>query len=162
MRGVLDFLTSEKAEARLLRDRFVFKVVPMVNPDGVILGNSRCELRGVDLNRTWAKPNRKTDPEIYHIKKMVMAYARSERLVMFCDLHGHSKKKNIFAYGCHDRSQPYASRELPFILSKIHSNFSFEDCNFAVRGRDGTARVSLWKKLLLPNIFTLESSFCGA
>jgi murein tripeptide amidase MpaA len=42
MRGVLDFLTSDKNEAKLLRDKFVFKIVPMVNPDGVIIGNSRC------------------------------------------------------------------------------------------------------------------------
>jgi murein tripeptide amidase MpaA len=28
-------------------------VVPMVNPDGVIHGNSRCNLSGLDLNRQW-------------------------------------------------------------------------------------------------------------
>ena len=29
------------------------KVVPMLNPDGVINGNYRCSLAGVDLNRVW-------------------------------------------------------------------------------------------------------------
>ena len=28
----------------------------MVNPDGVILGNSRCNIAGYDLNRTWRSP----------------------------------------------------------------------------------------------------------
>jgi murein tripeptide amidase MpaA len=28
----------------------------MVNPDGVIEGNSRCNLSGVDLNRQWTDP----------------------------------------------------------------------------------------------------------
>lgn len=28
----------------------------MVNPDGVILGNSRCNLAGYDLNRCWKNP----------------------------------------------------------------------------------------------------------
>jgi murein tripeptide amidase MpaA len=28
----------------------------MVNPDGVILGNSRCNINGYDLNRQWKKP----------------------------------------------------------------------------------------------------------
>ncbi len=30
----------------------------MVNPDGVIHGNSRCSLRGLDLNRCWGKPGK--------------------------------------------------------------------------------------------------------
>jgi hypothetical protein len=25
---------------------------------------------------------------------------------MFCDLHGHSMKKNAFIYGCHDSQNP--------------------------------------------------------
>lgn len=51
MRGILDFLTGEIHDARILRSLFVFKIVPMLNPDGVIYGNNRCSLAGVDLNR---------------------------------------------------------------------------------------------------------------
>ena len=49
MRGMLDFITGESAEARLLRSLFVFKIVPMLNPDGVAYGNNRCRraLRGM-------------------------------------------------------------------------------------------------------------------
>jgi CDGSH-type Zn-finger protein len=39
MKGFLDFITSEKKEASYLRDHFVIKIVPMINPDGVIVGN---------------------------------------------------------------------------------------------------------------------------
>lgn len=42
MRGMLDFITGDSAEARLLRSLFVFKIVPMLNPDGVAYGNNRC------------------------------------------------------------------------------------------------------------------------
>jgi murein tripeptide amidase MpaA len=41
MQGVLDFITGESREAKILRRNFVFKIVPMLNPDGVIYGNSR-------------------------------------------------------------------------------------------------------------------------
>ena len=51
MKGLLDFLTSNHSDAKLLREMFVFKVVPMLNPDGVIIGNYRCSLAGRDLNR---------------------------------------------------------------------------------------------------------------
>jgi len=41
---------------------------------------------------------------------------------MFIDLHAHSKKKNVFAYGCHDISNPYSTREFPYLLSKLSAN----------------------------------------
>ena len=54
MRGVLTFLTDpDNIEARMLRENFVFKVIPMLNPDGVIVGNYRSSLSGLDLNRQW-------------------------------------------------------------------------------------------------------------
>ena len=34
MKGVIDFLTGPSMDAKLLRDNFVFKVIPMLNPDG--------------------------------------------------------------------------------------------------------------------------------
>lgn len=36
--GVLDFLTSAYYTAKNLRDRFIFKIVPMLNIDGVVNG----------------------------------------------------------------------------------------------------------------------------
>ncbi len=51
MNGVIEFLVTDTEVARHLRDTFVFKIIPMQNPDGVIVGNYRCSLMGVDLNR---------------------------------------------------------------------------------------------------------------
>lgn len=53
MQGVIDYLISDEETARYLRDTFVFKIIPMQNPDGVIVGNYRCSLMGTDLNRQW-------------------------------------------------------------------------------------------------------------
>lgn len=49
--GLIKFLISDALEAQMLRDKYVFKVVPMLNPDGVIVGNYRSSLGGHDLNR---------------------------------------------------------------------------------------------------------------
>ena len=46
MKGVIDYLTGPSLDAKILRDNFVFKVIPMLNPDGVIVGNYRCSLQG--------------------------------------------------------------------------------------------------------------------
>jgi len=51
--GVLNLLLGESKEAIYLRSRCIFKIVPMMNPDGVIFGNFRTNLAGVDLNRWW-------------------------------------------------------------------------------------------------------------
>ena len=54
-----------------MREKFIFKIVPMLNPDGVIHGNYRCSLSGEDLNRKWLMPSRLLHPEIFYFKKMI-------------------------------------------------------------------------------------------
>lgn len=51
MKGVIQFLVSDDDKAIFLRNHYVFKIIPMLNPDGVIVGNYRCSLVGQDLNR---------------------------------------------------------------------------------------------------------------
>lgn len=46
MKGIIEFLVRNSAEAQALRDHFIFKIVPILNPDGVINGNYRCSLAG--------------------------------------------------------------------------------------------------------------------
>ena len=41
MKGIIDFLVSENKVAVELRNKFIFKLVPMLNPDGVRYGNYR-------------------------------------------------------------------------------------------------------------------------
>jgi len=71
MQGILNFLISASPEAQALRDAYVFKIVPMLNPDGCINGNYRTSLAGVDLNRRWGKPDPVLHPTIYHTKKLM-------------------------------------------------------------------------------------------
>jgi len=88
----------------------VFKIVPMLNPDGVIYGNNRCSLLGVDLNRKWIAPNKFLHPSIYFAKYM-LRYAHIERRVLlFSDLHGHSRKNNAFFYGCTFKNYEHEGR----------------------------------------------------
>lgn len=39
--GLMDFLVSAHPIAQILREYVIFKIVPMLNPDGVFLGNYR-------------------------------------------------------------------------------------------------------------------------
>ncbi|GAB5372866.1 hypothetical protein AAMO2058_001701100 [Amorphochlora amoebiformis] len=99
MKGILQFLTSDEKEAKFLRKRVVFKIVPMLNPDGVIEGNYRCNLSGVDLNRNWEKPCDTKHPVISATKKLITALASQRPVLLYCDFHGHSTMKNFCLYG---------------------------------------------------------------
>jgi murein tripeptide amidase MpaA len=100
MHGILTYLVSEEPGAKYLRNNFVFKIVPMLNPDGVIVGNYRCSLSGQDLNRQWICPSSKNQPENYSCKQMMRKTLESRDILFYCDIHGHSRCKNLFMYGC--------------------------------------------------------------
>ena len=51
---MIDHLLSGVPEIEMLLEKYVVFVVPMVNPDGVVHGSSRCNLAGLDLNRQWS------------------------------------------------------------------------------------------------------------
>jgi len=70
VQGILDFLVSDSETAVELRDKYVFKIIPMLNPDGVVVGNYRTSLSGQDLNRQWIGATLRMFPEIYHTKLM--------------------------------------------------------------------------------------------
>jgi murein tripeptide amidase MpaA len=99
MKGIIDYLVGPCLGARMLRDNFVFKIVPMLNPDGVINGHTRCGNVGVDLNRVWTEPNQKQHPTIFAMKNIIKTMQTERELLLYCDLHGHSRKKNMFMYG---------------------------------------------------------------
>lgn len=66
-------------------------------------------------------------------------------------------------YGNNYAENPESTRLLPFILSKITSNFNYADSKFVVsKGKDGTARIQMWNALKIPAVYTMEASFCGA
>ena len=69
--GMMNYLLSDSPEANSLRDSFVFKFIPMLNPDGVINGSYRCSLSGYDLNRIWHRADRISHPEIYGARKTI-------------------------------------------------------------------------------------------
>lgn len=41
MQGLIDYLLGDSTEAEFLRSKYIFKIIPMVNPDGVVFGNFR-------------------------------------------------------------------------------------------------------------------------
>jgi len=51
--AMMNYLAECNKITENLLELYDFVVVPMVNPDGVIHGSSRCNMAGLDLNRQW-------------------------------------------------------------------------------------------------------------
>ncbi|XP_038956958.1 cytosolic carboxypeptidase 4 isoform X3 [Rattus norvegicus] len=134
MKGTLEFLVSSDPVAKLLRENFVFKIIPMLNPDGVINGNHRCSLRGEDLNRQWLCPQVHLQPTIYHAKGLLQYLSSTGR----------------------------GPVTLPKILDKLAPAFTMNSCSFLVeKSRASTARVVAWREMGVSRSYTMESSYCG-
>lgn len=76
--GFIEFLLGSHPIAAILRENFVFKIIPMMNPDGVFLGNNRCNLIGQDLNRCWNIATEFSHPTIVAAKNMLRELDSSE------------------------------------------------------------------------------------
>ncbi|XP_040985060.1 cytosolic carboxypeptidase 2 isoform X10 [Aquila chrysaetos chrysaetos] len=167
MRGFLDFLLSADADAQLLRRLFVFKVVPMLNPDGVVVGNSRCSLAGRDPNRAYGTALCGSFPGVWHLRAMVERVLAEREVVLYCDFHGHSRKNNVFMYGCDGGGAGaglrLCQRVFPLMLSKnAPDKFSFPSCKFKVqKSKAGTGRVIMWR-MGVSNSYTMEAAFGGS
>ncbi|XP_055995589.1 uncharacterized protein LOC125648400 isoform X5 [Ostrea edulis] len=174
MKGLLDFITSGDPVAKELRNRFIFKVVPMLNPDGVIVGNYRCSLAARDLNRNYRHPRKESFPTVWFTKSMMEKILERHDIVLYCDLHGHSRKHNVFMYGNNTSeveteegigaAQAYLRERLfPWLMSqRSPDKFSFPSCKFQIkRCKESTGRVVMWRQMRVLNSFTLEATFSG-
>ncbi|CDW89042.1 zinc carboxypeptidase family protein [Stylonychia lemnae] len=171
--GFFKFITTTNSQsanfyiAQALREAYIFKLIPIMNPDGVVSGNYRTSLAGVDLNRQWISPHRFIHPPIFFLKQNIEQISKDREILLYCDMHGHSKKKNAFIYACNAAAnggfQSWTKvRLFPRILAKNSYRFNLNDCTFKVqKSKLGTARVVVWKEFSITNSFTLENSFFG-
>lgn len=166
--GFLKFLVSDDPRAEALRENFVFKVVPMLNPDGVFRGHYRTDTRGINLNRFYTSPSIVDHPTVYAVKEIFNAF--KEQIYIYIDLHGHATKKGCFVYGNY---MEFGKEIESYLFAKLMAlnciNFDYEGSNFTEKNmrakdkrglsKEGSGRVALFKGSGLPRCYTLECNF---
>ena len=183
MQGFIKYLLGDSHQAKQLRKRVVFKIVPMINTDGVIIGNYRTGMEGNDLNRRYHKPDFRIHPIVWAIKQLASdltygpeeeskrEYAKefplplNEEIMAFVDMHGHSRKKNVFIYGPQEplHSDKYLKmRIIPKLIAEETSKFRYHSCRFRMeQSKLKAARIVMWREYNIMNCFTFEASFHG-
>jgi len=166
VQGILEFLLGTSTEAGILRSKYVFKIIPMLNPDGVINGSYRCSLAGNDLNRCWDSPDAIRHPTIYKAKEMVRNLKMSRDVALLCDLHGHSRKKGCFVFGCIPTHQQDLADHDVYKFPRLYDGkshlFSFDKCTFQMSNHKmATMRMVMYEELGIQRAYTLEASLSG-
>lgn len=142
MKGLMDFLTGDSTIAKKLRHKFIFKLIPMLNPDGVIVGNTRSELTGKDLNRQYRTVIRETYPSIWYTKTMIKRLTEELGVSMYCDFHAHSRKHNAFIFGCENKRDPEKKLTEQIFPLMLHKNIA--DKVSVLRVMDGNDSPNTW------------------
>ena len=181
IQGLIEFLLSNEPKAINLRKNYIFKIIPMLNPDGVIRGNFRMNSVGKDLNRMWMEENEENSPSVFYCHKMIQKTLNSRNIHFFCDFHGHSSKNNFFLYSCkshneflkignnniipnpHKKKLSYIELIFQEIYSKENIFFDKNSCiNKILPSKIKTARAVLKNRYNIDYSYCLETSLGGA
>ena len=123
MEGFLRWAVSADPEAVTLRDRTEIHAIPFLNPDGVLVGNQRVNLGGLDLNRQWANPTLSESPAIYWTQEAITYYRDSggETRILL-DFHSApTGRRNFFFYNQEASSGTYLYSEIQALLADIQA-----------------------------------------
>jgi hypothetical protein len=129
MEGALRFISSEEELARRLRQRVVFKFTPTMDPDGCANGKVRFNANGYDLNRHWDEVDLRRKeylermPEIWYVKKCILAYADSGRTIdLLINLHNDEMPEYLDT----QISDEPAKRRTEKLFQALTANTSFD------------------------------------
>ena len=86
--GMLKFILDKTdVRSKLLRDNFVFVMIPMLNPDAVYRGHYRVDTQGNNLNRFYKSPTFENQPTIYAARELFLnlhgAFHLLQKLISF-------------------------------------------------------------------------------
>jgi hypothetical protein len=98
-------------------------------------------------------------PEIYALKRMLSLFQQDREVIMYCDLHGHSKMFNCFIYGCDPTSSDDSAKvRLPRRYCRLLQSQSDHSVRAKlVLGRQG--RINYGVRLLPYRLSQAEPSF---
>lgn len=87
--GIADFVSSRLATAERLREQVEVYVVPIVNPDGNVAGNSAFNAEGLDMYRAFGDDPDSAEPEA-HESRLFWSWIREEKPALWINFHAYT------------------------------------------------------------------------
>lgn len=136
---VIKLLLGESPLAQLLRERCIFNIMPMYNPDGVELGLPRENAHGVDIESNWNKAE--NEPEVTVLRNQFIQFMASPAPIRIAlNMHSAIACKRYFVY--HDAtgtSPTFAAAQQDYITqTRQHFPNGIQNWNYFVSWVDNT------------------------
>jgi hypothetical protein len=171
--GILKTLIDSNNQInKLLLDNFIFKLIPIINVDGVSNGYFRLNTEGYNLNRCYLGPSQKIFPENYAITKLFYFYSSNYKVRYYFDLHADMNTRGVYTFGNALKIfEEHVENVLFSFIFKINSSHvDFSHCIFTQRsmgskakndpaGKEATSRVQFYHKTGLIHTYTIESTY---
>ncbi|KAG8225707.1 hypothetical protein J437_LFUL001741 [Ladona fulva] len=78
---ITSLINKNDPGAAQLRKKFLFKLIPVLNPDGVVKGHYRTDSRGINLNRVYQNPSLELYPTIYAVCSLIRYYHKMHEII---------------------------------------------------------------------------------
>ena len=171
--GILKLLIdNNNPMSKILLDNFIFKLIPIINVDGVSNGYFRLNTEGYNLNRCYLGPSPRITPENYAITKLFYFYSSYYKVRYYFDLHADMNTRGVYTFGnALKKFEDHVENVLFSFIFKINSSHvDFSHCIFTQRsmgtkakndiaGKEATSRVQFYQKTGLIHTYTIESTY---
>jgi hypothetical protein len=116
--GLIKYLLSDTSEASILRNSYIFKIIPMCNAEGVVIGNSRSTVTGVSIHHKHSEFTEIFATEPKFIKKLAYKLHSKLGLSLYLDLTSSFINQNTFTHSPSSRKDDHH-----FLLSNFISEY---------------------------------------
>jgi len=171
--GILKLLVdNDNQMSKILLDNFIFKLIPIINVDGVSNGHFRLNMEGYNLNRCYLGPSPKITPENYAITKLFYFYSSNFKVRYYFDLHADMNTRGVYTFGNALKVfEEHVENVLFSFIFKINCpHVDFSHCIFTQKsmgskskndlaGKEATSRVQFYQKTGLIHTYTVESTY---
>jgi hypothetical protein len=140
---IIEYLIEDSPLGELLRDRFVFHIVPMYNPDGVELRYGRQNANYVDLERNWfTYPH---EPEVEALKNKYLEFMESFLPIRIAlNMHGDGgAAKDYFVFHHENGTSAQFVEDQKKFITAVRNYWvnGIHDWNYMVSWTDGNPLV---------------------
>jgi predicted deacylase len=132
--GIMNALLAGNLPNPILA-KFVFKLIPIVNPDAIAHGGFRYNMHDVDLNRNWDNlaegyaDRMQPEPEVEAVQEALSRWVGDgNRLDLFVDLHCHTPlSEGLWLYPADAAlvDKTVYGRQMQFAQTSMNRNYQF-------------------------------------